>query len=137
MKNKFRNSVYIVLGFIFLSLGAVGVILPVLPTTPFLLLASYFFSRGSVRFNNWFLSTKLYKNHLEDFVATRSMTMATKVKLLSFASSVLLVSAYIVKLFWVRVFIGFIIVFKYYYFTFHIKTIKPETKREVAIESKN
>lgn len=137
MKNKLRHSVYIILGFIFLSLGAVGVILPVLPTTPFLLLASYFFSRGSVRFNNWFLSTKLYKNHLEGFVTNRSMTMATKIRLLSFASSVLILSAFIVKLFWVRVFIGFVVVFKYYYFTFHIKTVKPAIKGEVAIESEN
>lgn len=52
--------VYLFLAFFFLALGIVGIALPVLPTTPFLLLASYFFTKGSDRFNRWFMSTNIY-----------------------------------------------------------------------------
>jgi len=124
LNRRIRNFLYIILGFIFLAIGSVGVLLPVLPTTPFLLLASFFFTKGSHRFNTWFKSTKLYKNHLEDFLRTRSMELKTKIKLLSISSCVLLISGFLVKVMAVRIFIGFVIVYKYYYFIYKIKTIK-------------
>lgn len=120
------KTVYIFLGFFFLGLGALGVVLPVLPTTPFLLLASYFFAKGSERFNNWFISTKLYKNYLEDFVRERAMELKTKIKILLPASAMLLLAAYMVDILPFRIFIGFMFIYKYYYFTTRIKTIKPE-----------
>lgn len=134
MKKPLR-VLYIALGFLFVGLGAVGVFLPVLPTTPFLLLASFFFSKGSKRFEKWFIGTKLYKEHLEEFLKDRSMKLKTKVKLLSFSSMVLLLSAYLVKIIYVRIFIAFVIVYKYYYFIFRIKTI-AEPKEEKGPSAK-
>ncbi|MFV0351768.1 MAG: YbaN family protein [Oscillospiraceae bacterium] len=122
---------YIALGFIFFALGAVGAFIPVLPTTPFLLAASFFFAKGSQRFNRWFLSTKLYKNHLESFVATRSMTLKTKICLLAFASIMLLIAFFMMSNIYGRIFILCLIAFKYYYFIFRIKTITPEQKAEL------
>ena len=66
--NKIVKFLYIIIGFIALGLGVLGLILPVLPTTPLLLLASYCFVKGSKRFELWFKGTKLYKRHLETFV---------------------------------------------------------------------
>ncbi len=116
------NILYISLGFFFLALGAIGAILPVLPTTPFLLAASFFFAKGSDRFHRWFISTKLYKNYLEDFLKRRSMNLKTKVKLLSFASTMLLISFILVDNLYARIFIALVVVYKYYYFIFNIKT---------------
>ena len=67
MKNIIKNPIkilWLAAAFISMALGAIGVILPVLPTTPFLLLASFCFAKGSERFHKWFTKTKLYKKHL-------------------------------------------------------------------------
>ena len=66
--NKIKKYIYIAVGLIAFLLGAIGVILPVLPTTPFLLLASFCFAKGSERFHKWFTESKIYKKHLESFV---------------------------------------------------------------------
>ncbi len=123
MKNPLK-LLYIALGILFLSLGSIGVIIPVLPTTPFLLLASFFFAKGSDRFHTWFISTSLYKNHLDDFLKHRSMTLGTKLKLLSLSSTMLILSFIIVDNIYARAFLLIVIVYKYYYFYFRIKTIK-------------
>lgn len=124
MKKKPLRLLYLLFAFVFLGIGAVGVIIPVLPTTPFLLLASYFFAKGSEKFHRWFMSTKLYKKHLESFVNNRAMTLKTKLSILLPVSAMLLITFYFVNNLHARIFIAAVIVFKYYYFTFHIKTIK-------------
>lgn len=123
LSRKFKKILYISLGLIFTALGSLGVVLPVLPTTPFLLLASFFFTRGSDRFKQWFASTKLYQNHLADFMRERSMKLSTKIKLLALASSMMLISGLTVEILPFKVFIGFMLVYLYYYFIFRIKTI--------------
>lgn len=120
---------FILVGFISMGLGFIGVILPILPTTPFLLLASFCFAKGSVRFHNWFTGTRLYKNHLQDFVTSRAMTLRTKVMLLTFASTMLLIGFIMSDVLIARVIIAFLVVFKYYYFIFRIKTLKVEDVR--------
>ena len=72
------KTIYILLGHIFLCLGLIGIILPILPTTPFLLLTAYFFAKGSKRFQHWFEQTKIYQKHLEPFIRTKSMTRKQK-----------------------------------------------------------
>ena len=62
---KLKKYLYVIIGLLSLVIGMIGVILPVLPTTPFLLLTSFCFMKGSKRFNKWFKSTKIYKKHLQ------------------------------------------------------------------------
>lgn len=124
MGGKLKKGIFILLGLLFVGIGAFGVVLPVLPTTPFLLLASYFFARGSEKFNNWFIATRLYKDYLEDFIEDRSMDLRTKISILIPASIMLLIAAFLVDIKAFRYFVAFMIFYKYYYFTFKIKTIK-------------
>ena len=107
---------YFMLGIIFTGIGMIGVVLPVLPTTPFLLVAMFFFTKSSSRAKVWFEGTKIYQNHLNDFV--------TKVMLLSFASTMLLIAFLMMDNIYGRITIVLLVIFKYYYFAFRIKTIK-------------
>ncbi|MDR0501194.1 MAG: YbaN family protein [Coriobacteriales bacterium] len=125
-----RRVLFVVLGFVFFGLGAVGAFVPILPTTPFLLLAAACFSRGSKRFDRWFTSTKLYKRYLESFVRERSMTLRTKVSLCAFASTMLIIAFILAPVLPARILIVAVIIFKYYYFIFRIKTIKEPVKQE-------
>lgn len=117
---------FLFLGFFFFGLGAIGTVVPVLPTTPFLLLAAFFFARGSERFNRWFLSTGLYKKHLESFIESRSMPRRTKVYILSFASTMLAVAFILTDLLFLRLFILVVAAYLHYYFATHIKTVPSE-----------
>ncbi len=118
--------IYITIGFISLGLGFVGVFLPVLPTVPFLLLSSFCFTKGSKKFHCWFTKTGIYKNHIESFEKEKSMTMATKVKLLLFSSTMIAIPIFTIKNTHVRIFLVLLVIFKYYFFIFRIKTIKNE-----------
>ncbi len=121
---KEMRPIYFVIGFVSMILGAIGIVLPVLPTTPLWLLSAWCFAKSSKRFHNWFVSTKLYKKHLDSFVEHRSMTKKTKIYLLSFASTMLLIVMYFMDNLWLRLFLFSLMLFKYYYFIFRIKTIR-------------
>ena len=84
--------VLIILGFISMGIGIVGIVAPILPTTPFLLLASFFFAKGSKRFHDWFISTKIYKKYLESFVQSKAMTLKNKFTILFPVSCMLIIT---------------------------------------------
>ena len=115
---------YVILGFISLGLGLIGIILPILPTTPFLLLTSFCFVKGSDKFDKWFKGTKIYKNHLESFEKNRSMTLKTKLTILLTADIMLLFPLILSKSIHLKIFIVILMMFKFYYFIFRIKTVK-------------
>lgn len=60
-------------------LGAVGVILPVLPTTPFLLLALWAFARSSTRFHGWLLNHRIFGRFITDWERDRIIPLRAKV----------------------------------------------------------
>ena len=127
MKNIIKSPIkllWLMIGIVSMVLGAIGVVLPVLPTMPFLLLASFCFAKGSDRFHKWFIGTKLYKKHLESFVTSRSMTLKTKLCILLPASAMLILAMLAMSNIYGRVFIVFLIIFKYIYFFTRIETVK-------------
>jgi len=54
-----EKALFIIVGFISLALGIIGIVLPILPTVSFLLLTSYCFVIGSDRFDRWFKGTRI------------------------------------------------------------------------------
>ncbi|WP_244310746.1 DUF454 family protein [Paenibacillus ottowii] len=118
------KPIYITLGFLFLALGVIGVVVPLLPTTPFLLLSTFFFMRGSKRIHEWFSNTSLYQKYLESFVQTRSLKLSTKITSLGLASAMLIAGFIFTPNIWGKTLIVLVILFKYYYFIFRVGTLR-------------
>lgn len=116
--------IYLSIGVISLILATVGVILPVIPTTPFLLVTSFCFARGSEKFNSWFTGTKIYKKNLESFAKNKAMTLKQKIKLLAFTEIMMLIALIVLNNSHVKILLACLMIFKMYYFIFKIKTIK-------------
>ncbi len=134
MKYNPVKLIFILFAFVSLGIGMVGIILPVLPTTPFLLLSSFCFAKGSKRFHTWFCSTKLYRNHLDSFVKSRSMTLRTKIRILIPASLMLITAFCFTPGLHGKIAILCVILFKYYYFIFRIKTVPGEEPEDFKKE---
>lgn len=84
------------LGWLCVGLGALGVVLPVLPTTPFMLLAAFCFARTSPRFHRWLLSSKLFGPLIDNwqrerYIEKRSKRVALIVVALTFSLSIAVV----------------------------------------------
>ena len=69
-------------GLLMFGLGALGAVLPVLPTTPFILVAAFCFARSSEKIDAWFQSTRLYKIVFSSYMEKRTMTVRGKLTLL-------------------------------------------------------
>jgi len=121
---KLRNIILVALGFLFVGLGTVGIFLPILPTTPFYLLAVTCFAKGSPVFHKWFISTKVYKKHLAHYVNTKSMTLKTKLGILIPVTIMLFFVVLMNDILIMRIGIIVLLLIKYWYFIFRIKTIK-------------
>ena len=84
-KNKTRKNplkiVWIVLGFLCLGLGTVGIVLLILPTVPFYMATLFCFAKSSNKLHDWFIGTNLYKKHLDSFVQKRVKTENPEVKM--------------------------------------------------------
>ena len=124
-----KKAFFIVLGCLSLGLGAVGAVLPILPTVPFLMLAAFCFAKSSEKLHNWFISTKLYKKNLECFVQGKGMTVKTKIRIM--VTVTILMSIGFIMMHAVpvgRIILGFVWIFHVLYFIFVIKTLKVETE---------
>lgn len=120
------NAITILTGFISLGLGIVGIFLPGLPSTPFLLITVFCFAKGSPRLHNWLCSTNLYKQHVSRFIIDRSMTVKTKLCILVPATAMIVVALIFSPWWQLRIFLSFLLLLKYIYFCVCIPTIARE-----------
>ncbi|MEE9459442.1 MAG: YbaN family protein [Candidatus Bathyarchaeia archaeon] len=70
---------WIIAGSISLVLGIIGIFLPLLPTTPFLLLTAACYARGSSRLHNWLLNNKLFGKYIRDYREGKGIPARSKV----------------------------------------------------------
>lgn len=120
-----KKIVYIVVGCIGVALGAVGAVVPLLPSFPFLLLAAVCFAKSSERLHNWFINTKLYKKNLESYVQGRGMTWATKIRIMLTVTLLMGIGFIMMSRVPVgRIVLAIVWLFHLIYFIFGVKTLK-------------
>lgn len=79
-RSRVARTVYLALGFLFVGLGAAGAVLPVLPTTPFLLLAAACWGRSSERLSTWLLQHRIFGPTLRTWRERRALPPGVKTK---------------------------------------------------------
>lgn len=97
-----KKTFYNIAGTVALLLGIVGIFLPLLPTTPFLLLASACYMRGSDRMYQWLMSQRHLGPYLRSYQQGRGIPMRAKITALALMWTSLTVSMWFVPLPWVR-----------------------------------
>ena len=120
-----KRIAFVGLGCVSLALAVIGVVLPILPTVPFLALAAFCFAKSSDRLNNWLINTKFYQNNLADFKAGKGMTVKTKVRILATVTLVMAIG--LIAMLMKGIIVGSIILSvvwlgHIYYFGFKVKT---------------
>ena len=92
---NWTRPLLIIAGTLLVGLGIIGILMPVLPTTPFLLLAAACYARSSQRFYHWLLNNKWFGNYIKNYIQRKGVPL--KVKILAIT--------------WLWITIGFSVVF--------------------------
>ena len=80
---KLKRVFFIVAGSIFLGLGAIGILIPILPTTPFLLLSAACYYKGSERLHQWMLNNRWFGSYLRNYEEGKGIQLRTKALIIS------------------------------------------------------
>ncbi|CNI24414.1 MULTISPECIES: DUF454 family protein [Yersinia] len=93
----------IALGWVAVVLATLGVVLPLLPTTPFLLLAAWCFARSSPRFHHWLLYRSWFGSYIRTWQQHKALPPGVKWKAIMVTLLTFAISLWLVKIWWVRV----------------------------------
>ena len=105
-RRKWRSKLYVVSGFLSVALGTAGIFLPLLPTTPFMLLAGYLFARSSARWHHWLLRHRYFGPYIHAFRSKSGLTPTQKLRIGMSFTVAIAISAYFAPILAVRCFLG-------------------------------
>lgn len=117
-----KKGLLITVGFLSFGLGSIGVILPILPTTPFLLVSAYCFAKGSKRFDVWLKETTLYKIYVADYIETGTIPFKRKWKIVANIYLLMGISIYFVPIQMVKILLIILTMFITFFLFFIIPT---------------
>lgn len=121
INNRMIRGMLIVSGTFFVVIGIIGIFLPILPTTPFLLLAAWCYAKSSKTFYNWLISNKLFGNYIKNYREGRGIPLKVKIISISFLwITILFSAAFIVTNLFVRIILILIAIGV----TIHIRSIR-------------
>jgi oxygen-independent coproporphyrinogen-3 oxidase len=115
------------LGLVFTGLGFAGIALPLLPATPFFLMALFCFARSSRRFHGWLMSKSFIARPIRDYRRQGGLSVHRKLRIIALVFVTLLTSAIIVGKPHVWIILGAVFAFKLILFLFVIKTVKDQS----------
>ena len=121
-----KSVILTILGFVFLGLGAVGVVIPVMPTTPFILLAAICFSSGNNKLSDWLQQNPIFGPYIENYHTKQGVNKSLKVGSIIFVWIGLFISMITVQTIWICVLLGIVGIGV----TIHLLMIKTKKERE-------
>ena len=121
VQNIVIRKLLIIAGTFFVVIGIIGIFLPILPTTPFLLLAAWCYARSSKRFYNWLINNKWFGKYIKNYQEGKGVPLKVKIVSIFFLWLTILLSAiFIIDNFYIRIILIFIAIGV----TIHIITIR-------------
>jgi uncharacterized protein len=108
MQNKAKQYFLICTGWVSIVLGVIGIVLPLLPTTPFVLLAATCFAKSSPRFHQWLLAHAFFGPLINSYQGDKSLPQDVKIKAIVFIWITLSISIFLLKISWLRIVIFFL-----------------------------
>ncbi|MDR3303737.1 MAG: YbaN family protein [Treponema sp.] len=120
-----KKILFLIAGFLLLGLGFVGIALPVLPTTPFVLAASFCFVKSSSRMHRWIMANRFFGPRIERLQNGKGLTKKEKLITVSVASAFILLAMVMMHSLHLRIFLAVLLVVKYFVFWRVIPTAKP------------
>jgi uncharacterized membrane protein YbaN (DUF454 family) len=92
VKNRFAQILLIIAGFLSIAIAILGIFLPLIPTTPLVLLAGYLFGKSSKKFHLWLINNKIFGKYIKNYQAGNGMTRRSKITAITTMWAVLLIS---------------------------------------------
>ncbi|MDD3521053.1 MAG: YbaN family protein [Actinomycetota bacterium] len=122
--NKPKRIFLISAGTLFIGLAVAGIFIPVLPTTPFVLIAAALYSKSSMKFYQWLINNKIFGRHIKNYRDKKGVAVSFKVVVLIFLWIAIICSIlFAINLLWVKIFLGIIALSV----SIHILTLKTLT----------
>jgi uncharacterized membrane protein YbaN (DUF454 family) len=123
MKNAIQNKIMVITGTFFLIIGIFGIFIPILPTTPFLLLAAACYARGSKKFYNWLIKNKWFGEYIKYYREGRGIPLSVKIISITFLWITIAFSTFIIV---INLLLKVILIIIAIVVTIHILTIKTK-----------
>ena len=115
MRAKIEKTFYLTLGFLFVGLALLGVFLPLLPTTPFLIFAALFFSKSSERWHQWLLNNRYFGPILASWEINHCIAYKVKLYIFSMIAIFGSFSLYLLSKPWMQILTALLITYACYY----------------------
>jgi len=104
ISNRLVKWVLIIAGTFFVGIGIIGIFLPLLPTTPFLLLATACFSRSSKRFYNWLVNNKRFGKYIKNYREEKGIPLKVKFSSISLLwLTIIFAAVFVVSILFIRI----------------------------------
>ena len=140
MKDYILSKILIFFGSFFLIIGIIGIFIPILPTTPFLLLTAACYARGSEKFYNWLINNKWLGEYIKNYQKGKGIPLNIKILTISLLwlsigfSTFIIVTIFLIQI--ILIIIAIVV-------TIHILTIKTmkkdsrKTENQIIVDKKS
>ncbi|MDF2678708.1 MAG: uncharacterized protein K0Q97_3062 [Bacillota bacterium] len=126
---KIKRVLLIIIGSISLVLGVIGILIPVLPTTPFLLLSSFCYLRSSEKLYNWLINHRVFGPYIYNYLTYKAIPKKTKIGAIIFLWCSLILSSIIISSLHIKIFLFLIGIAV----SLHIITLKTLSQENLNI----